>query len=67
MKNILEEINRRLGETEECLCDQKVSWKLSSLKSKIKNKLKKNENSDLGVISSLPTFTYKGPRRREKN
>lgn len=70
MKNILEEINSRLGDKEEYPCDQEESWKLSSQKSKIKKKKLENETilSDIGVISSLPTFTYKAPRRRrEKN
>lgn len=39
MKNILEEINSRLGDTEEYLCDQEESWKLSSQKSKIKKQI----------------------------
>ena len=42
MKNILEEINSRLGDKEEYPCDQEESWKLSSQKSKIiKKKIRK--------------------------
>ena len=52
MKNILEEINSRLGDTEEYLCDQEESWKLSSQKSKIKKDPKQNNPGTLTMLIS---------------